>query len=712
MNKMIRNAILAVTGILIVLVSCNTENDFYEVGRQPVFLKYPSKDTTWVLNYQKPDSLYRFSWESKRNYIEYNLVFSLSEDMSTQKVEVAAGIKTDFYLTTMQVDSILSSMNIGIGEQHTIYWSIDVVDQEAGWCDEIRKLTITRCDLPTNVIMLDSPSSLAELTLDKANPENLITFSWTCQTEVKDYVLEMSFDSNFDNVIQIENGSEKSHEFSNKYFDDMLKNHGVTLGQSIPLYWRVKGTGNLNNPIENSAKREISIRRFARDPAQVTLTTPAEGSTVLLALESASDMFQFKWSCDTTGVSYKVKVYDKELNVSVEFDAGSNKSYSISQIDFDQLLEQKFEMVASQKKKIYWEVIPNDPLRAVSKHTGTFTVRRFLAVTAAPKIKLTALPTDATAYTLNVSTPTTNLTTVNWDCSATGVTYAIEYSLNADMTHSKVKELTTNKTVGFTHSLLDDMLSDLGASYWTKTVYWRIVTTVAVMTEPSDIHNMKLTGMIKPLVDKRDASFPQTYPVTKIGNNFWMGANLRATKYSDGTAFTTVDLASKTYTGGAVTDANVIGQYYTWPTALRTWQSAGSSENSIIQGVCPDGWHVSTLADWNALISTLSPNPAKKVKSTQYWNNQWEVTNSSGLNLVPGGVFWHGNVGAPDNADSGGKSGYWTTTVGSSTTAYMVEIFDWNSNDIVPWHYLSRPWSEGDGTASKMVNVRCVRNTN
>lgn len=712
MNKVIRNISFAFVSMLLILVSCNTENDFYEVGRQPVYLQYPITDTTWVLDYQTPDSLYRFAWESKRNYIDYNLVFSLTDDLSTKRVDVPIGIKREFFLTTMQIDSILSSMDIGIGEQKSVYWSIDVVDPEAGWCDEVRKLTITRCDLPTNVIMLASPSSLAKLALDKADPEKSIEFSWTCQTEVKDYTLEMSFDSDFGEIVKIECGSEESYEFTHQYFDDLLKEKGVALGDSISFYWRVTGSGNLNNPIENSAEREIVIQRFARDPAQVALTTPGEGSTIMLAAENAADMFQFKWTCDTTDVSYKVKLYDKELGVSVEFDAGENKQYSISQLDFDQLLEQKFEMVASQKKKMYWEVIPDDTLLAVSKNVGSFTVRRFLAVTSAPKINLTVFPADATAYTLNASTPGTTLTTVNWDCSATGVTYAIEYSLNADMTQSKVKGLTTNKTVNFTHSLLDDILSDLGAAYWTKTVYWRIVTTVTVLTEPSDIHSLNLTGMIKPLVDKRDIANPQTYPVVKIGNDFWLGANLRATKYSDGTAFTSVDLASKTYTGGAVADANVIGQYYTWPTALRTWELAGSEDNTIIQGVCPDGWHVSTIADWNALISTLSPEPAKKVKSTQYWNNQWEVTNSSGLSLVPGGVFWHGNVGAPDTGGSDGKSGYWTTTVGSATTAYMIEIFDWDSAGIIPWHYLSRPWSEGDGTASKMVNVRCVRNPN
>lgn len=59
-----------------------------------------------------------------------------------------------------------------------------------------------------------------------------------------------------------------------------------------------------------------------------------------------------------------------------------------------------------------------------------------------------------------------------------------------------------------------------------------------------------------------------------------------------------------------------------------------------------------------------------------------------------------------DNADD--KASFWTTTKTDATTAQMFEVFGW-SNEIVPWNFNSRPWSEGDGTASMLVNVRCVR---
>ena len=114
------------------------------------------------------------------------------------------------------------------------------------------------------------------------------------------------------------------------------------------------------------------------------------------------------------------------------------------------------------------------------------------------------------------------------------------------------------------------------------------------------------------------------------------------------------------------------------------------------------------MSEWKELLNTYPAEPSIHLKSTQYWNNLSDITNDSGLNLVPAGQFWHGNVPTPDLGGGDGKAGYWTTTIGSETTAYMYEVFDW-SRDVTTWHYLSRPWVEGDGTTSKMVNVRCVR---
>lgn len=57
MNKIIRNIALAALFVGPVWIGgCDKDNDFYEVGRQPVTLTRPAIDTVIVLNHEHPDS--------------------------------------------------------------------------------------------------------------------------------------------------------------------------------------------------------------------------------------------------------------------------------------------------------------------------------------------------------------------------------------------------------------------------------------------------------------------------------------------------------------------------------------------------------------------------------------------------------------------------------------------------------------------------------
>lgn len=52
--------------------------------------------------------------------------------------------------------------------------------------------------------------------------------------------------------------------------------------------------------------------------------------------------------------------------------------------------------------------------------------------------------------------------------------------------------------------------------------------------------------------------------------------------------------------------------------------------------ICPSGWHVSTLEEWNALIAYLGPNASSKLADTKTWGI-YLATNESGLSLPPSG---------------------------------------------------------------------------
>lgn len=671
MNKIIRNTALAALFVVPLWIGgCNKDNDFYEVGRQPVTLTRPAIDTVIVLNHEHPDSLYTFAWSSRRHFIDYKLRFGLDEQFTTS-CEQNPGVSDSWRLSTMQLDSVLSSMNVAIGATVKLYWTVEVVDPEVGWCDEVRRLTVTRCELPTGLILLQSPASEAKIVLDRKTPEAEVAFEWECPSTVPDYTLHIGLDAGLsgEGTMTVACQSETLHAFTMQELDDWLAAQGIERNAETPVYWQVTGTGDLNNPIENSAVRTATVRRVTKDPVALTLAEPATDAELLLDAEKADEAVKFAWACDTTGITYTLRLHDAEFDKSATFSTGETTFCEISQGDLDLLLEQTFGMVASQKKKFTWSVTPSDAEFAAADETERIVyIRRFEAVTAADPITLTEGPADGTNYTLDYARKDETLTTATWTCNARGITYALEYSLNADMSASKTRPLTAEKSAALTHSLLDDMLSDLG-----------------------------------------DPASPETYAVVKVGEDIWMAENLRAMSYSDGTAFTTVDViygnpAAKTFSNGLIGDAKVRGVYYSWPTALRTYEEATEAEDTRMQGVCPEGWHISTMQEWKA-VQAAADYSAARVKSAQYWTGS-TGTNDTGLSIVPAGKFWHGNVGAPDNADD--KASFWTTTKTDATTAQMFEVFGW-SNEIVPWNFNSRPWSEGDGTASMLVNVRCVR---
>ena len=115
MNKIIQNIALAALFIVPLWTGgCNKDNDFYEVGRQPVMLTRPQTDTVIVLNHEHADSLYTFAWSSRRHFIDYKLRFGLDEQFTTS-CERNPGVSDSWRLSTMQLDSVLSSMNVAVG---------------------------------------------------------------------------------------------------------------------------------------------------------------------------------------------------------------------------------------------------------------------------------------------------------------------------------------------------------------------------------------------------------------------------------------------------------------------------------------------------------------------------------------------------------------------------------------------------------------------
>jgi uncharacterized protein (TIGR02145 family) len=184
------------------------------------------------------------------------------------------------------------------------------------------------------------------------------------------------------------------------------------------------------------------------------------------------------------------------------------------------------------------------------------------------------------------------------------------------------------------------------------------------------------------------------YKTFQIGSQNWMAANLKTTRYRDGSVIPNVTNATTwagletgawvNYNNDAANDA-IYGKLYNW---LAVATSAG---------LCPTGWHVPTDSEWTVLSNFLAGDVGFKMKSTSGWADNGNGSNESGFNGLPGGYrSW-----SRGRFDDVGRSG----------------VF-WSSSELIPgsvyvWYrYLNYGFAlNSEHSAGKRTgfSVRCLR---
>jgi uncharacterized protein (TIGR02145 family) len=165
----------------------------------------------------------------------------------------------------------------------------------------------------------------------------------------------------------------------------------------------------------------------------------------------------------------------------------------------------------------------------------------------------------------------------------------------------------------------------------------------------------------------KDARDNQTYRIVTIGSQTWMAENLKylPSVVGPGTdSKTTPHYYVYGYNGTNVTDAkatanyNTYGVLYNWPAAMNG--AASSTTNpSGVQGVCPDGWHLPSDAEWTELTDylggTIDAGGKLKETGTTHWNSpNTSATNETGFTALPGGYrYYNGTL------DGIGRYGLW-----------------------------------------------------
>lgn len=189
-----------------------------------------------------------------------------------------------------------------------------------------------------------------------------------------------------------------------------------------------------------------------------------------------------------------------------------------------------------------------------------------------------------------------------------------------------------------------------------------------------------------------------TYPTITIGQQQWMGTNLKTTHFSNGDPIPTIiagvdNNPSSIYQWNYDNDTTYIAAYG----RLYSWYAATDSRN-----VCPTGWKVPSMSDWEVLIQFAGGDSiagfSLKETDTLHWDTTTvEVTNATGFTALPGG--FRGNSTVYHNL---GKLAYfWSTDQFGFDQlfkrGYLLNLFSHNG-----------VFSTSVGLGSCGVSVRCI----
>jgi uncharacterized protein (TIGR02145 family) len=157
------------------------------------------------------------------------------------------------------------------------------------------------------------------------------------------------------------------------------------------------------------------------------------------------------------------------------------------------------------------------------------------------------------------------------------------------------------------------------------------------------------------------------YKTVVIGNQCWMRENLRTTKYANGTSIAYGDVTNSDsepyyYYPGSPDNVPTYGLLYNWSAATKN-EGSSDTDPSGVQGVCPEGWHLPSLPEWEKLRDYVSSQAtyycegysdyiAKSLASTTGWvetddqcavGNNLSANNATGLSILPAGYIGYDN---------------------------------------------------------------------
>ena len=135
------------------------------------------------------------------------------------------------------------------------------------------------------------------------------------------------------------------------------------------------------------------------------------------------------------------------------------------------------------------------------------------------------------------------------------------------------------------------------------------------------------------LIDERDG---KTYKTVTIGERVWMAENLN---FADKDAYPILDGHSICF-NDLESNCDLLGRLYDRAAAMNSascdYEQNCDLGNTVVRGLCPDGWHIPTKQEAGDLLAFVDDDFEAAASATG-WPAEYAGNNASGLSLVGAG---------------------------------------------------------------------------
>jgi uncharacterized protein (TIGR02145 family) len=142
---------------------------------------------------------------------------------------------------------------------------------------------------------------------------------------------------------------------------------------------------------------------------------------------------------------------------------------------------------------------------------------------------------------------------------------------------------------------------------------------------------------------------------------------------------------------------------YNWATAMAldascNYTSCSNFIESKHRGICPEGWHIPSKAEWNALVSFIE-NDNSHLQAARGWYFMGALNNTA-----IDGKDTYGFAALPNNVNNPFSGAWWSASEVGSYVAYLKLI----STRMGGWENPS-DWEDNSDDKSNLSRIRCLK---